>query len=175
MEESKKEDVKPVDTTHRPARTCFSLMSFSVVVVDSVKIVCVLAFVCVWQQSCMIPLLLEPALLYCDLARRRTLGDLVEPKLRRPTRRTLVLAVIQSGPGFGTFWKYVSAIFAHVVSRASVILWCTEKEKLGCCCWYRRSRRWCALSEWTPTTNWGEGRSYLQPHKWTNASRKEKE
>lgn len=136
---------------------------------------CLRASVCVWQQSCMIPLSSEPTLLYCDLTRCRTLGDLVEPKLRRPTRRALVLAVIQSGPGFGTFRKNVSAIFAHVVSRAPVILWFTEKEKLGCCCRYRRSWRWCARSEWTTTTNWGEGRSYLQPHKCTNASRKEKE
>jgi hypothetical protein len=48
MEESKKEDVKSVDTIHRPARTCFSLLSFSVVV-DYVKIVCVLA--CVYDNS----------------------------------------------------------------------------------------------------------------------------
>ena len=127
------------DTTHRPTRASFSHMSLRAQ--------------------------LKPTLLDFDLARCRTLRDLIEPKLWRPARRALVL-VIQGGPSLGTFRKYISTIFADIVSWAPVVFWLTEKEKLGCRC--RRSWWWYAR-------NGGEGRSYLRQHKLANANRKDKE
>ena len=149
--------------------SCFPFLGFLIILIDSFYYY---YYYCCYCCSCQFNLFSEPALLHFDLARCRTLGNFIESKLGRATWWTLVLAVIQRCPGFGAFCKYVSAIFANVVTWTSIILGFTEKEKLSCCSCRRRS----AWSDGrTPKTDGGEGRRCLGQQKCSEENGKEAE
>jgi len=83
-------------------------------------------------------MVLEPALLYFDLAFRGSLRHLLKAKLWGAARWTAI-AVGQLCPGRGTFREDVSTILAKIVTGAPVVLGCAEEvQSRG------RARRGCA-------------------------------